>query len=105
MVFIKLIFGPTGDLGLFKTIYDLKNTYPAIDVETEFNLMCNTPLLQIGSKVISVSEYTDEELRDLIESVVTNHMKNNYLRENQQDLFQYYYRDFPPGSNFSEALI
>ncbi|ACP36144.1 hypothetical protein YG5714_2117 [Sulfolobus islandicus Y.G.57.14] len=105
MMHIKLIFGPNGDMGLAKTIYNLKMSYPNVNAEAEFSLLCSTPMLQIGNKTISVIEYTDDEIIDLIVSAVTSHGKIDQLRESGGDIYQNEFKDFPPGPNFSEVLI
>ncbi|AKA73479.1 hypothetical protein SULI_05735 [Saccharolobus solfataricus] len=105
MIHIKLIYGPNGDLGLTKTIHNLKLTYPNVNAEAEFSLLCSTPMLQIGSKTINVIDYTDDEIIDLIISAVTSHGKIDQLRENGVDIYQSEFKDFPPGPNFSEVLI
>ncbi|QGA55048.1 hypothetical protein GFS03_10900 [Sulfolobus sp. E5-1-F] len=105
MLHIKLIFGPNGDMGLAKTIYNLKMKYSDMNVEEEFNLLYSMPMLQIGNKIISVMEYSDDEIIDLIVSALTSHGKIDQLRESGVDIYQNEFKDFPPGPNFSEVLI
>ncbi|MEM3971224.1 MAG: hypothetical protein QXN58_03345 [Saccharolobus sp.] len=105
MMTIKIIFGPNGDLGLSKTIYSLKNIYE-LNAEIEFDLLYSSPYpkLQIGDSIINLEDYSDEEIRYIIKSIINN-PKSLQQKENEMRLVQLHDKDFPPGSNFSEVLI
>lgn len=105
MIEVKLIFGPYGDMGLAKAIYDLKCEY-GINAEIEFDILYDSsyPLLQIGDKLVKLVEYSENEIRNIIENILNNG-KVNYVEKNENDLLQNYHKDLPPDSNFSEVLI
>lgn len=102
---VKVIFGPNGDMGVLKTIYDFQKMYK-FSVDMEFDILYGSyyPLIQIEDKYIQLEGYSDEQIQDILKNIFNN---KNVIegKDNQVELFQFYHRDTPPNAGLSEVLI
>ncbi len=102
---VKVIFGPNGDMGVLKTIYDFQKIYK-FSVNMEFDILYASyyPLIQIEDKYIQLEGYSDEQIQDILKNIFNN---RNVIegKDNEVEFFQFYHRDTPPNAGLSEVLI
>ncbi|BBD72441.1 hypothetical protein HS1genome_0830 [Sulfodiicoccus acidiphilus] len=65
---VKVIYGPSGDLGLLPLVYSIAKMVPGVDVEPEFDLMEEEALVEVnGVRIIyDASTYSEDVIRALI---------------------------------------